>query len=66
MGIHHAYDLAAPGKQTWNPTTLVPVMPMYDAKRTTINAILFNGMFLLSVSVTHMGKPNNSVELSVH
>ena len=42
MGVHHAYDLAAFGRNTWNASTLVPVMPMYDAQRTTINAILFN------------------------
>jgi len=42
MGIHHAYDLAAPGNQTWNPSSLVPIMPMYDAQRHTINAVLFN------------------------
>ncbi len=42
MGIHHAFDLAAPGKQTWNASTLVPVLPMYDAKTQRINSILFN------------------------
>lgn len=42
MGIHFSYDLAAPGKNTWNASTLVPVQPMYDAQRTTINAVLFN------------------------
>jgi hypothetical protein len=42
MGIHYAFDLAAPGRNTFNASTLVPVMPMYDAQRQTINAILFN------------------------
>jgi len=42
MGMHHAYDLAAPGQQTWNATTLVPILPMYDAQNHTINAILIN------------------------
>lgn len=42
MGIHHAYDLSAPGNMSWNPSTLVPVMPMYDAVTHNINAVLFN------------------------
>jgi len=42
MGMHHAYDLSSPGSQTWNASTQVPILPMYDAKRHTINAILFN------------------------
>jgi hypothetical protein len=42
MGIHHSFDLAAAGRNTWNASTLVPVQPMYDAERHTINAILFN------------------------
>jgi hypothetical protein len=42
MGIHHAFDLAAFGRNTWNASTLVPVMPMYDAELRTITAILFN------------------------
>jgi hypothetical protein len=41
MGIHHSYDLAAPGAMTWNASTLVPVMPMFDAVNHTINAVLF-------------------------
>ena len=43
MGTHYAFDLAAPGNQTWNAATQLPILPMYDAKRHTINAILFNG-----------------------
>jgi len=43
MGAHYAYDLAAPGNQTWNAASQLPILPMYDAKRHTINAILFNG-----------------------
>lgn len=42
MGIHHSFDLAAFGGNSWNASTLVPVQPMYDAQRHTINAILFN------------------------
>lgn len=42
MGIHYSYDLAAPGSISWNASTLLPVQPMYDAKRATINAVLFN------------------------
>jgi len=42
MGIHHAYDIADPGNQTWNASTQAPVLPMYDAKRHTINAVLIN------------------------
>jgi len=42
MGVHYAYDLAAFGKNTWNVSTLLPMMPMYDIHRHTINAVLFN------------------------
>jgi len=42
MGSHYAYDLNAPGNQTWNPTSLVPVLPMYSPSTGNINAILFN------------------------
>jgi hypothetical protein len=42
MGTHYAFDLAAPGRNTFNASTLVPVLPMYDAQRHTVNAILFN------------------------
>jgi len=42
MGIHYSFDLASPGNQTWNASSQVPVLPMYDAKRHTINAILIN------------------------
>jgi len=42
MGIHHAYDLNAPGNQTWNWQSLVPVLPMYDAVNQNLNAVLIN------------------------
>jgi len=42
MGIHHAYDISAPGKQTWNKDTLAPVLPMYEPSSGRINAILIN------------------------
>jgi hypothetical protein len=41
MGIHHAYDLNAPGNQTWNISSLVPVLPMYNSETKAISAILF-------------------------
>jgi len=40
MGIHHAYDLHAPGNQTWDYTSLVPVLPMYSAQTGAITAVL--------------------------
>lgn len=42
MGIHHAYDLNAPGNQTWNWQSLVPAQPMYDAVTQNLNAVLVN------------------------
>jgi len=42
MGIHHAYDIAQPFNQTWDASTLVPVMPMYEPTTGNINAILIN------------------------
>jgi len=44
MGIHHAYDLNAPGTNTWNWMSLVPVQPMYDslAEGNPLNAVLVN------------------------
>jgi len=40
MGIHHAFDLNAPFDQTWNYTSLVPVLPMYSASTGAITAVL--------------------------
>jgi len=40
MGIHHAYDLAYPGSQSWNKDTLVPVLPMFDPTSGKITAVL--------------------------
>jgi len=40
MGIHHAFDLSAPGSQTWDYNSLVPVMPMYNAQTGAITAVL--------------------------
>lgn len=58
MGIHHAYDLASPGNQTWNWQTQVPILPMYDAVRHSINAILFNGELIWKPSShTSTNKP---------
>jgi len=42
MGMHHAYDLNAPGSQTWNYQSLVPVQPMYDGITQNLNAVLIN------------------------
>lgn len=42
MGIHHAYDLNAPGSQTWNWQSLVPAQPMYDAVTGVLTAVLVN------------------------
>eukprot|EP01102_Stenamoeba_stenopodia_P002576 TRINITY_DN12433_c0_g1_i2.p1 TRINITY_DN12433_c0_g1~~TRINITY_DN12433_c0_g1_i2.p1 ORF type:complete len:298 (-),score=61.26 TRINITY_DN12433_c0_g1_i2:141-995(-) len=41
MGIHHSYDLNAPGSSTWNVSSLVPVMPMYHPDTDEITAVLF-------------------------
>ncbi len=41
MGIHHAYDLLQPGGQTWNSSSLVPVLPMYSPETGGVNAVLF-------------------------
>jgi hypothetical protein len=38
MGIHHAFDLNAPGQQTWNASSLVPVMPMYHPQTRAVTA----------------------------
>jgi len=40
MGIHYAYDLNAPGTQTWNTSSLVPTLPMYNPENGYINAVL--------------------------
>jgi len=40
MGTHHAYDIAAPGRQTWNASTLVPILPMFDSDTGSMNAVL--------------------------
>jgi len=42
MGIHHSFDLNAPGNMSWNASSLIPIMPMYDAVNQSINAVLFN------------------------
>jgi len=42
MGIHHAYDLNAPGNQTFDWNSLVPIQPMYDAVTNNLNAVLVN------------------------
>jgi len=42
MGIHYAYDLNAPGKMSWNSSSLVPVMPMYGPIDRQLKAILIN------------------------
>jgi hypothetical protein len=41
MGIHHAYDLNHPGTNTWNASSLVPVLPMYNSITKAVSAILF-------------------------
>lgn len=48
MGTHYNYDLSAPGRQTWNSSTLFYVTPMYDHDTGPINAIL--------VSTPHVAK----------
>jgi len=40
MGVHHAFDLNAPGDQTWNASSLVPVLPMYHPQTRAITAVL--------------------------
>jgi len=40
MGIHHAYDLNFPGSQSWNASSLVPVLPMYSPQSGKITAVL--------------------------
>jgi len=40
MGIHHAYDLNFPSSQSWNASSLVPVMPMYSPQTGAITAVL--------------------------
>jgi len=40
MGVHHAYDLNAPSQQTWNASSLVPVLPMYNPVSGHITAVL--------------------------
>jgi len=42
MGTHYAFDVAAPGRQTWNSSTLFPILPMYDKDVGSINAVLIN------------------------
>jgi len=41
MGIHHAFDLNAPGSQTWNASSLVPVLPMFNTHTHAVSAVLF-------------------------
>jgi len=40
MGIHHAYDLNHPSSQTWNSSSLVPILPMYSATTGRVTAVL--------------------------
>jgi len=40
MGIHHAFDLNYPSSQSWNASSLVPVMPMYNPQTGAITAVL--------------------------
>jgi len=40
MGIHHAFDLNYPFSQSWNASSLVPVMPMYSPQTGAITAVL--------------------------
>jgi len=40
MGIHHAYDLNFPSSQSWNASSLVPVLPMYSPSTGAITAVL--------------------------
>jgi hypothetical protein len=42
MGVHHAYDLNAPGSQTWNWLSLVPIQPMYGVTSQKLTAVLVN------------------------
>jgi len=41
MGTHYSYDLNAPGSSTWNVSSLVPVMPMYNVDTGFVSALLF-------------------------
>jgi len=40
MGIHHAYDLNQPSSQTWNASSLVPILPMYSPQSGHVTAVL--------------------------
>lgn len=40
MGIHHAYDLNYPNSQSWNSSSLVPVLPMYSPQTGAVTAVL--------------------------
>eukprot|EP01087_Luapelamoeba_hula_P008244 TRINITY_DN2054_c0_g1_i1.p1 TRINITY_DN2054_c0_g1~~TRINITY_DN2054_c0_g1_i1.p1 ORF type:complete len:284 (+),score=33.82 TRINITY_DN2054_c0_g1_i1:47-898(+) len=40
MGIHHAFDLNKPGSQTWNVSSLVPLLPMYNVQTLRVSAVL--------------------------
>jgi len=40
MGIHHAFDLNYPSSQSWNASSLVPVLPMYSAQTGAVTAVL--------------------------
>jgi len=40
MGIHHAYDLNTPGQNSWNASSLVPVLPMFNPATGAISAVL--------------------------
>jgi len=40
MGIHHAFDLNFPNSQSWNASSLVPVLPMYSAQTGAVTAVL--------------------------
>jgi hypothetical protein len=40
MGIHHAYDLNFPSSQSWNASSLVPILPMYSATTGRVTAVL--------------------------
>jgi len=49
MGTHYNLDLKAPGRQTWNSSTLFYVTPMYDHDTGSINAILVSSPHLCKI-----------------
>jgi len=40
MGIHHAFDLNTPHSQSWNSSSLVPILPMYSPQTGRVTAVL--------------------------